>query len=103
MGDLGHKLADQLIEELGNIDILLIPVGGFYTIDAKEAVEVIHQIEPRIVIPMHYQKGGLKETENLLPLAVFVKEMGKTPETLNKLNISVDKLPSETTVVVLEQ
>ena len=67
MGDLGHKLADQLIEELGNIDILLIPVGGFYTIDAKEAVEVIHQIEPRIVIPI-FRSQCLNELLKFFPV-----------------------------------
>ena len=55
LGDLGHQLSDKQIAELGRIDILLIPVGGFYTIDAKVATEVCNQLKPKVIIPMHYK------------------------------------------------
>ena len=55
LGDLGHTLTDNQVEELGNIDVLLLPVGGVSTIGATTAAEVMRQLEPRIVIPMHYQ------------------------------------------------
>jgi len=55
LGDLGHSLSDREVTELGKIDVLLIPVGGFYTIDAKVATEVSNKIAPRVVIPMHYK------------------------------------------------
>lgn len=97
LGDLGRKLSDAEIDKLGDIDILFIPVGGNYTIDAKTAAEVVAQLEPRIVIPMHY--GHM----NLLPVTDFQKEMGAESVTAQpKLTTSAEKLPETTTVVVLE-
>ncbi len=55
LGDLGHRLSDTQVTELGGVDILLIPVGGFYTIDARVAIELCGRIKPRVVIPMHYK------------------------------------------------
>ena len=54
MGDLGHVLGKETLASLGRIDVLLIPVGGFYTIDAKEATAVMESIGPSLTIPMHY-------------------------------------------------
>ena len=59
LGDLGHILSDSLIEEIGEINVLFIPIGGFYTIGPKEAVELIGKIEPSVVIPMHYNHSLL--------------------------------------------
>ena len=55
LGDLGHRLNDEQVTELGKIDILIIPVGGFYTIDAKVASQVCDQLKPGVIIPMHYK------------------------------------------------
>ena len=55
LGDLGHVLEEEQLSKLNNIDVLLIPVGGTYTIDYKEAYEVVKQIKPRVVVPMHYK------------------------------------------------
>ncbi len=55
LGDLGHILTEEQIKLIGRIDVLLIPVGGVYTIDYKQAVEVVNQLNPSIVIPMHYR------------------------------------------------
>jgi len=100
LGDLGHVLNDQQLELLEGADILMIPVGGKYTIDAKAASEVVAQIEPRLVIPMHYLTPGLKfEVTGVAP---FLKEMGgQKPETLDKLKISKKDLITEDTKVVL--
>lgn len=105
LGDLGHKLDDRQRESLNGVDILLIPVGAIYTIDAATATQVISQLEPSIIIPMHYHTSSLNQQifGKLTGVDVFLKEMGKegiTPQP--KLNITKDKLPSETTVVVLE-
>ena len=54
LGDLGHPLTKELIDELQNLDVLMIPVGGFYTIDKYEASEIVKQLNPKYVIPMHY-------------------------------------------------
>lgn len=100
LGDLGHILTDEQLEEVNGVDILFIPTGGIYTLDAKEAVEVIGQIEPKVVIPMHYQLPGLKIKLN--PVEDFLKEMGlKEIKPLDKLVVSRERLPEERAVVVL--
>jgi len=58
-GDLGHILSSNQIEEIGNVDILLLPVGGLATINAFDAAQVIKQLNPTIVIPMHYRTKAL--------------------------------------------
>jgi L-ascorbate metabolism protein UlaG (beta-lactamase superfamily) len=58
-GDLGHTLDSNLVEEIGNVDILLIPVGGGFTIDAFDAVNVVKQLKPTVIIPMHYRTKAL--------------------------------------------
>ncbi len=101
LGDLGQeKLTDEQMEELGSVDVLLIPVGGTFTIDAKKAAAIVAQIEPKIIIPMHYLLPGLKF--QLDPADNFLKEMGiESKEEIAKLSISRDKIPEETQVVML--
>jgi L-ascorbate metabolism protein UlaG (beta-lactamase superfamily) len=106
LGDLGHKLTTAQLEEIGPIDVVLVPVGGTCTIDAKTAVEVVHQVDPWVVIPMHYQQEGTEAAinEKLTPVADFLKEMGKTDVIpMAKYVISADKLPDDVQVVVLER
>lgn len=93
LGDLGQVLNSAQLEKLAGTDILLIPVGGTYTLNAKQAVEVISQIEPRIVIPMHYKTDDLKL--DIDGVDKFIKEMGITPSYEEKLKISKRDLPSE--------
>jgi L-ascorbate metabolism protein UlaG (beta-lactamase superfamily) len=101
LGDLGHKLETKDIEALNGVDILFVPVGGVFTVDAKGAAEVVAQLEPRIVIPMHYQSAKL--TFDLEPVEKFLKEMGKEEiRAQEKLAITKDKLPEEMEVVLLE-
>ena len=105
LGDLGHALSSGEIESLDGVDILLIPVGGFYTIDAETAAGIVHEIDPSIVIPMHYNRSGLKQDAfgSLTGVGVFLKEMGKEgTATQPKLSITKDKLSEEMQVVVLE-
>lgn len=81
------------LDGLGNIDILILPVGGNSVMTAKDASKVVHEIEPKIVIPSHYATDGLK-----LPydkLEIFVKEMGGKSETLEKLMLKKKDLPEE--------
>lgn len=101
LGDLGDKLTDKQVEDLDDVDILMVPVGGTFTIDPAAAGEVVVQLEPKIVIPMHYFVPGLKY--NLLPVENFLKEMGKEGvKPQPKLVISKEKLPEEMEVAVLE-
>lgn len=99
LGDLGAPLSDLQLEKLAGTDILLIPVGGKYTLDAKGAVEVISQIEPRIIIPMHYQVKDLKI--DLDPIEKFIKELGLEPIYEEKLKISKKDLPQEEMELVI--
>lgn len=102
LGDLGHTLSESAIEEIGATDILLVPVGGVYTIESKTAADVVAQLEPKIVIPMHYKLPNLKF--ELDPLENFLKEMGfEKAEAQPKLSITKDKLPDELQVVVLNK
>jgi len=54
LGDLGHELSEEQINSIGNVDVLMIPVGGFFTINSEEAIKVINSLNPKVVIPMHY-------------------------------------------------
>ena len=102
LGDFGQgKLDDAQVEAIGDVDILLIPVGGTYTIDAKEAVEVISQIEPKIIVPMHYKIPDLKI--DLDAPEKFIKEVGLTPEKIDKLRISKKVLPVEEIKLIVLQ
>lgn len=102
LGDLGHKLDNSQLEVINGAEILFIPVGGTYTLGAKEAVEVVSQIEPSVVIPMHYKLPGIKF--NLAPLQDFLSEIEKEDvKPISKLLISKDKIPEEQTIVVLEK
>lgn len=100
LGDLGHLLDNKQVEKLEGTDILLVPIGGTYTLDVKKAIEVINQIEPRIVIPMHYQQAGL--TLNLAGVDKFIKEIGIKPVmTEDKYKVNKKDLPAEDMDVVV--
>lgn len=105
LGDLGHKLSDEQISQLGPVNILLVPVGGEYTIDAKTAVEVVSQVEPNIVMPMHYQMPGLNPEVfgKLESVSDFIAEIGVEPRRQPRYSIGTKDLPEELTVVVLER
>ncbi len=103
LGDLGQKeLTSEQVEKIGEVDILIIPVGGIYTISAKEAVKIMSQIEPNIVIPMHYSIPKLKI--KLDGLEKFLKTVGlKKLEPLPKLTIKKkDISPEEAKIIVLK-
>jgi len=102
LGDLGRLLTSAEIDLLDGVDILFVPVGGTYTIDAAQAKKIIAEIEPKVVIPMHYDRPGLA-IKNLAPVSIFLKEMEKEQVVAQpKLSISKGKLPEEMQVVVLE-
>ncbi len=103
LGDLGHELSGERIEELSNCDILMIPVGGHYTVDGAVAAKITSQLEPRIVIPMHYQLPGLSLSNELATVDPFMKALGKESwDTQPILKVTKDSLPAELTPVVLE-
>ena len=101
LGDLGHQLSDKQASELGDVDILLIPVGGYYTIDAKVATQICVQLKPKVIIPMHF-----KTDKCGFPIA-GVDEFLKGKETVKVLNDSEvefkqKELPSTPHIIVLQ-
>ena len=101
LGDLGQKeLTPDQLEKIGEIDILMIPIGGNYTISGKEAVKIMSQIEPKIIIPMHYALPKLKV--KLEGVEKFLKTMGiKKIEPVNKLTIKKKELLEEEAKIIV--
>lgn len=100
LGDLGHMLTNEQVEELGSVDILMVPVGGVSTINAPVAAEVMRRLEPKVVIPMHYKTEAL--SWELEPVARFLKEVGVeqvTPQP--KLPFTKSSLPLNSQVFLL--
>jgi L-ascorbate metabolism protein UlaG (beta-lactamase superfamily) len=101
LGDLRRVPSQSEVEELGDVDVALVPVGGGGGLNAAKAAEVVSLLEPGIVIPMHFQVP--ETTLKLAPLNRFLKEMGlnvSAPEA--SLKVSRSTIPGETRVVVLE-
>jgi len=100
LGDFGQaEMPTKILQELGRVDILLVPVGGIYTIGPKQAVKIINDLEPPIVIPMHYRIPGLKI--DLEPVEGFLKEIGQNPEPQEQFFTAKDKIAREGKRVVL--
>jgi L-ascorbate metabolism protein UlaG (beta-lactamase superfamily) len=102
LGDLGHELSERQVRAIGPIDVLMIPIGGIYTINGSEAKTVVKQIKPtRLILPMHY---GTRIYEDLLPADEFIDGL-KNVEKLFKTNeVDIDpasKPPTEPRVVLL--
>lgn len=101
LGDLGHTLSEEILGQIGEVDILFVPVGGVYTIDAAEASEVVSSVEPKVVIPMHYKTKDL-----VYPLAGvedFVGELGIEPVYTKTYSVTFDKLPEDRELVILQK
>ena len=100
LGDLGQaKLTQEQLDAIGSVDILFVPVGGKYTIDGQEATEIIKQIEPKIIIPVHYKVEGLKI--DLDDNKKFIKAIGLKPEEVDSFKINRKTLPAEETKLVI--
>ena len=101
LGDLGHVLTAEQVEEIGSVDVLLLPVGGVSTINAPMAAEVVRQIEPKVVVPMHYKTSAL--SRELEPVERFLKEIGVNQvESQSKLSLTRSSLPVSTQVFLLD-
>lgn len=100
LGDLGHVLTDRQLMEVGNADILLVPVGGRYTVDAEAAYQIVEQLQPSIIIPMHFLTPDVSLKE-LAPVEAFT---AKFPRVIKKpfLEISKEALTPEAKVIVLD-
>ncbi len=103
LGDLGHVLTDQQVRAIGPVDVLLIPVGGVYTINGSEAKHVVEQLSPRqYIIPMHY---GTKVYDELLPIDEFLEDQDRADvqrfDGTNTLVVSTDFKPRRPVVAIL--
>jgi L-ascorbate metabolism protein UlaG (beta-lactamase superfamily) len=101
LGDLGHTLNAAQVEQLQNCDVLLIPVGGVYTVNGTVAAEIVRQLTPRVVIPMHYKTP--KSNPALEPVDRFLQEIGAgTAVPQPKLSITRSSVPETMQVVLLD-
>jgi L-ascorbate metabolism protein UlaG (beta-lactamase superfamily) len=101
LGDLGHPLSAQEVKDMGPVDVLLIPVGGYFTIDARQAASLADGIGASLIIPMHFKTDVLGFP--IAPVDEFLKEMGmyERPES-SEVEITPESLGKEKRVVVLE-
>lgn len=99
-GDLGHVPDERTVKELGPVDVLLVPVGGFYTIDAAEADQAIARIRPRVAVPMHYKTEKLGF--GIATVEPFVRGKGNVINIgESEVELEAGKMPRETEVWVL--
>jgi L-ascorbate metabolism protein UlaG (beta-lactamase superfamily) len=101
LGDLGHLLDNRQVKEIGSVNILFIPVGGYFTIDARAASQVCNQLKPNVIIPMHYR------TEKGIPGIVGVEEFIRGKDNVTELDLSEiefkgEELPPQSQIMVLK-
>ena len=101
-GDLGHELTIDQVKAIGNVDVLMIPVGGLFTIDAATAAKVCEQLKPKVIIPMHFKTDKLN-----LPVSGvedFIKGKNNvTRSSDSEIELKADKLPASAQIIVLKQ
>jgi len=101
LGDLGHRLSDEQLVGVGAVDVLLVPVGGTYTIDAAAATSVCEKLKPRVVIPMHYKTNKCD-----FPIAGVEDFLQGKPDVRrpdsSDIELKVDALPPATRIIVLK-
>ncbi|MBM3256178.1 MAG: MBL fold metallo-hydrolase [Candidatus Moranbacteria bacterium] len=100
LGDLNHELGEEEVKKIDGVDVLLVPVGGPFSLRGKESIRVIKQLEPKIVVPMHYK---LPQTKlDLAPLDEFCKEIGVCPvEPIAKLSVKLGTLEGKEMEIVI--
>ena len=101
LGDVSNVLTTRQTEELTPVDVLFLPVGGICTVETPQAMEIMQNLNPKVVIPMHYALPGLRVELNSLDN--FLRAMGlRDAKTQARLNLTTSSLPQETQVVILE-
>jgi L-ascorbate metabolism protein UlaG (beta-lactamase superfamily) len=101
-GDLGHELSADQVKAIGKVDVLMIPVGGFFTIDAATAGKVCNQLKPKVIIPMHFKTAKIDFP--ISDVEPFLKDKGNvTRSTYSEIELKVNKLPSLSQIIVLKQ
>jgi L-ascorbate metabolism protein UlaG (beta-lactamase superfamily) len=102
LGDLRDVPESTLLENMDGVDVLFLPVGGGSTLDAEGAMRVLNDIEPHMIIPMHFAAAGIRGETKLAPVTAFLKEMGASSVTpVERLLLKKRDLPTEETRVVV--
>lgn len=104
LGDLGEDCSDELVSRIAPVDVLLVPVGGTYTIDAAQAKELIGRVKPKIAIPMHYKAKGIKL--DIAPVDGFLAlfpAAGIVRAENGEIELSADSLPARMKIIVMER
>jgi L-ascorbate metabolism protein UlaG (beta-lactamase superfamily) len=103
LGDLGHELSPATVGEIGQVDVLFVPVGGYFTIGPEAATKVCEQLKPRVIIPMHYRTPELSPMFDLLKTVDdFVDEKKNVQREKGPiLDADRSKLPDETSIIIL--
>jgi L-ascorbate metabolism protein UlaG (beta-lactamase superfamily) len=105
LGDLGHELPSSTVEDLGKIDVLFVPVGGFFTIGPETATNVCKELNPKIIIPMHYRMPGLR-ARIMFGFLKSADDFLKGKNNVERIrgpfvSIEANTLPTETKILVL--
>ena len=105
LGDLGHELPSSTVDDLGKVDVLFVPVGGFYTIGPETATKVCDQLKPKMILPMHYRMPGLR-ARLMFGFLKTVDDFLKGKNNVERIkgasvNIDENELPKETKIIVL--
>ena len=101
LGDLGHLLSVEQIKEIGDVDLLLVPVGGYYTIDAKVATQIYTELNPKVAVPMHYKTHKLEfPITGVDDFLAGKKDVRKLDSS--EIEFKAEALPTVPEVVVLE-
>lgn len=105
LGNIAPELTEDHLESIGMVDVLILPVGGGgYTLDATSATSAVRKVEPKIVIPVHYQDSEIKYEVPQDTVDTFVSELSLPVETKSKLKVKTPSdIPATITVYVLER
>lgn len=103
LGDLGHRLSDEQVTRLGRIDVLLVPVGGYFTMDIEVTSEVCRQLSPSVIIPMHYKNEKCGPEFPIAPVDDFLKgKEGVFRLETSEVEFNQEELPDTTQIMVLQ-
>ena len=102
VGDLGHTLSPEQVKSIGQVDVLFVPVGGFFTLDPSKVDQVINALSPRIVVPMHFKTGYTQDLPIQGPEAFLKNEKKVKKLGVQTFEITKDSLPKDREVWVLE-
>ena len=105
LGDLGHELASSTVEDIGKLDVLFVPVGGFFTIGPETATTVCEKLNPKIIMPMHYRMSGLR-SRIMFGFLKTADDFSKGKSNVEKIqgssvNVDADTLPKEPKIIIL--